>query len=136
MTEFTLVMMLFFVLVFGMIDLAILITRSQSLAQAARVGARAAVVRGEYANILGSVGPTAYSGTAAASHPVADALRGQLILMNPANVTLNVTWADGNNAVDSRVRVRLTANFTPLMTFIFGAPTWTLTGASEMTIAH
>jgi Flp pilus assembly protein TadG len=136
LAEGTLVLMLFFTLVMGMIDLGIMTTRSQSLAQAARSGAREAIVRGEFADVLGHQGPTAYSGAASDSNPIAVAVRRQLLAMNPANVRVNVTWPDGNNHFGSRVRVTAAADFTPMMTFIFGSPTWTLTGSSEMHIAH
>jgi Flp pilus assembly protein TadG len=132
----TLILMLFLTLVLAMIDLGIMTTRSQALAHAARSGARAAIVRGEFADTLGTLGPSAYSGTANDSQPVAQAVRAQLVAMNPANVRVNVTWPDGSNEFGKRVRVTASADFTPIMTFIFGHPTWTLTGASEMTVAH
>ena len=136
LVEGTLVLMLFLTLVLGMIDLGIMMTRSQSLAQAARSGARAAIVRGEFADVLGHLGPTAFSGTANDSNPVAVAVRGQLLAMNPANVQVSVTWPEGSNEFGKRVRVTASAGFTPVMTFIFGSPTWTLTGSSEMYVAH
>jgi len=136
LVEMTMVILLFLIMVFGMLDLGILLARLNSLSQAARSGARAAIVRGEFADLLGKLGPTAYSGTAAASDPIPTAVRGQLIMMDPAAVNVNVTWPDGSNALDSRVKVTASAGFTPMMTFIFGAPTWTLTGSSEMHITH
>jgi Flp pilus assembly protein TadG len=136
LVEMTLVILLFLALIFGMLDLGILLTRLNSLTQAARSGARAAIVRGEFADVLGRQGPTAYSGTAAEDHPITNAVRRQLIVMDPSQVTVNVTWTDGNNELGSRVRVSASAGFTPMMTFIFGSPTWTLTGSSEMHIAH
>jgi Flp pilus assembly protein TadG len=136
LVEMTLVILLFLTLVLGMLDLGIMVTRSQSLSQAARSGARAAIVRGEFAEVLGSLGSTAYSGTANDNQPIANAVRSQLILMNPANVRLNVTWPEGSNEVGKRVHVTVAADFTPLVTFVFGSPTWTLIGSSEMHIAH
>ena len=136
MLEMVIIILVFLALVLGMIDLAIMVTRVQTLAQAARSGSRAVMVRGEYANLLGPQGPTAFNGTANDNHPIAQAVRNQLILMTPANVRLNVIWPEGSNEVGRRVRVTASADFTPLMTFIFGSPTWTLTGSSEVYVAH
>ena len=101
-----------------------------------RSGARAAIVRGEYADVLGSMGPTAITGYASDSNAVAAAARPYLVLMTPSSVRLNITWPDGTNEFGQRVRVATSADFTPMITFIFGSPTWTLTGTSEMHIAH
>lgn len=136
LTETAIVLMIFLVLIFGMLDLGIMVARQQMLAQAARSGARAAIVRGEYADLLGPMGPTAITGYASDSHAVAAAARPHLLLMTPSSVRLNVSWPDGSNEFDQRVRVSTSADFTPLITFLFGSPTWTLTGTSEMHIAH
>ena len=134
MTETTIVLMVFLLLVFGMIDLGVMVARSQSLAEAARNGARASIVRGEFAQL--PLGPAAIDSVAADSNPVADALRQQLVLMDPKEVRISVTWPDGGNKFNQRVHVTVSADFTPIMTYIFGSPTWTLHGDSEMRIAH
>ena len=134
LAETSIVLVTFLILVFGMIDLGIMVSRSQSLAEAARNGARAAIVRGEFAT--SPLGPTAISGVASDSNAIANALRPQLILMDPTQVRLQATWPDGGNEVNQRVHVTISADFTPITTFIFGAPTWTLQGDSEMYIAH
>jgi Flp pilus assembly protein TadG len=134
--ELAIVLLVFLTLVFGMFDLAMMLARQQSLAQAARNGCRAAMVRGEYSDVLGKSGPTAYSGTANDSNSIAQAVKSQLLLMDAANVRLSVTWADNGNEVGQRVKVSASADFTPITTFIFGSPTWTFTGSSEMMIAH
>ena len=134
LAETAIVLVTFLMLVFGMIDLGIMVSRSQSLSEAARNGARTAIVCGEFAN--SPLGPTAISGVASDSNAIADALRPQLILMDPTQVRVNVTWPDGGNEIKQRVHVTVSADFTPITTFIFGAPTWTLQGDSEMYIAH
>ena len=73
---------------------------------------------------------------AADSNPIADALRPHLVLMDPRDVRVSATYPDGGNKVNQRVHVTVSADFTPIMTFIFGAPTWTLRGDSEMHISH
>lgn len=134
MAETAIVLVTFLMLVFGMIDLGIMVSRSQSLSEAARNGARTAIVRGEFST--SPLGPTAFSGVASDSNAIADKIRPQLILMDPTQVRVNVTWPDGGNEINQRVHVTVSADFTPITTFIFGAPTWTLQGDSEMYIAH
>ena len=134
MTETALVLVLFLILVFAMIDLGIMVARSQALSEAARSGARSAIVRGELAN--SPLGPSAMSGVASDNNAIAIAVRSHLMLMDPENVNVNVTWPDGSNKINKRVHVTLNADFTPITTFIFGSPTWTLSGDSEMHIAH
>lgn len=134
LTETSIVLMVFLLLVFGMLDLGIMVTRSQSLSEAARNGAREAIVHGEYA--ISPLGPSSLTCVASDSNAIADKIRPQLLLMDPAQVRINATWPDGGNEINQRVHVRVEADFTPIMTFIFGAPTWTLHGDSEMYIAH
>lgn len=136
LAETAIVLTVFLLLLFGLFDLGIMAVRSQSLSQAARNGVRAAIVRGEYADVLGKMGPDEILGRASDDNAIAAAARPHLNLMNPADVQLQATWLDGNNQEDSRVRVRLSADFTPITTFIFGSPTWTLSGTSEMHIVH
>lgn len=134
LTETSIVLVTFLVLVFAMIDLGIMVSRSQSLSEAARNGTRSAIVRGEFAN--SPLGPSAISSVASDGNPIATAIRPQLILMDPTRVRINATWPDGGNKINQRVHVTVSADFTPITTFLFGAPTWTLTGDSEMYIAH
>jgi hypothetical protein len=56
--------------------------------------------------------------------------------MNPAAVQVTMTWPDGSNASEQRVKVTMTTTWTPLLGFIFGSPSVTLTGAAQMQIAH
>ena len=56
--------------------------------------------------------------------------------MDPAAVQVTMTWPDGSNAVGKRVQVTLTTTWTPLVGFVFGNRSVTLTGAAQMQIAH
>jgi len=134
--EMALILLLFLTLVLGMLDLGIGVFRYNLLAQAARQGARQAIVHGGLANRLGSWGPQSYSGRGDDSHPIAEVVRPWLTAFDPSEVGIQADWIDGGNDVDRRVRIAVSAPYRPIMTFIFGNPTFTLRGTSTMPIAH
>lgn len=136
MVEFAITIMIFLVLVMGMLDLGMAVFRSHVVSYCARQGARSAIVRGEYADKLGSLGPTTFTGKANASNPIAQAVGSHLMGVDPALVDVTAEWIDGGNKVEQRVRVTVTSTYTPIITFVFGSPTWTLRGSSTMPIAH
>ena len=137
MLETALVLMVFLTLVLGMVDLGIGVFRHHQVAQAARQGARRAIVHGSLADRLGPWGPDAYAAPAAEDdHPIAAVIRPSLVGMDLDEVAIEVTWPDGGNQMQDRVRVLVTAPYRPVITFIFGNPTITLRGESTMYIAH
>jgi len=134
--EMALILLLFLTLVLGMLDLGIGVFRYNLLAQAARQGARQAIVHGSLADRLGPWGPQSYSGRGDDSHPIADAVRPSLTAFDPSEVGIQADWIDGDNQFEQRVCVAVSAPYQPIMTFIFGSPTFTLQGTSTMPIAH
>jgi Flp pilus assembly protein TadG len=140
MVEAALIVTVFLALVTGTIDLAVGVFRQHVLTHAARQGVRQAIVHGELAPSSwkgGKWGPTTYGPVAANdSNPKAQAIAPYLAGMDPANVQVTMTWPDGNNEVESRVTVTLTTTWTPVMGFVFGSRTVTLSASSTMRIAH
>ena len=119
----------------GFLDLSILVFRSHVCAQAARQGARMAIVRGALAPPeLDEWGPAPYNGLANSGDAIASAI--QPFLDNVVDLgatTISILWLDGSTDLESRVRVRISTPYSP---FFFGGPTWTLSGESTMPIAH
>ena len=147
MIETAITLMLFIVLVFGMLDLGLWVFRHHILAQTARQIARQAIVHGSLAEELGSWGPTTLSGTAAINTggdpadpdtQIRAIANRALVGFNPNQVTYEVQWPDGGNdpQEEHRVRVSLTTPYSPIMTFIFGNPSFDLSATSVMHIAH
>lgn len=136
--ELAIVVMVFLTLVLGMLDLGLGVYRHNLLAQAARQGARQAIVHGDMADRLGPWGPASYSGTAADGSPIALAIQPLLAGIDPAEVSIQADWLDGGNEFTEEHRVRITVStpYQPMMTFIFGNPTFTLQATSTMAIAH
>lgn len=140
LVEMAIVLMVFITLVLGMLDLGIAVFRRHLLAQAARQGVRQAIVHGGMANAsMGVWGPTAWSGTAdSGGHEVLNVIQPMLAGMDPSTVDVQIEWLDAGNDVmnDDHVRVSVSTDYQPMMTFIFGNPTFTLQAASTMQIAH
>ena len=140
--ETVLLVAAFLTLVLGAIDLGVAVLRQHVLSEAARQGVRQAIVHGQLAPAGWKGGPwgTSTYGPVAAtdSDPKAQAIAPYLGGMDPSAVQVTMTWLDNSNAVekDYRVQVTLTTTWTPLMGFIFGYRSVTLTGASTMQIAH
>lgn len=140
-TELAIVLMVFLILTMGMLDLGVGVFRYHILSQAARHVARRAIVHGELANVLGTWGPATIDVPASANGvPVVDgAMDGVsplLIGCDPDKTRIQAEWIDGNNALDSSVKVTVTSEYTPIMLFIFPSNTITLSASSTMHIAH
>jgi Flp pilus assembly protein TadG len=136
MVEFAIIIIVFLTLVLGMLDLGLAVFRSHVVSYAARQGARQAIVHGEFADKLGPWGPTTFTGTGATDNPISDAVEPYLVGIDPADVVVKAEWIDGGNKLEQRVRIDVTTTYSPTITFVFGNPTWTLTGSSTMPIAH
>jgi hypothetical protein len=129
----------FLMLCLGVIDLSMGVLRQHILTEAARQAARQAIVHGTfegYTNRLGSWGPAEYNGTADAADPQAQAVAAYLMGLDPASVTVKMEWPTNSNVVENPVKVTLTTTWTPVVTWIFGSRTITLSASSKMPIAH
>jgi hypothetical protein len=153
MIEAALTLPLFIILVLGMLDLGLWVFRYHIIGQTARQLAREAIVHGSLADRLGPWGPDPIGPLNCVANPAGDPRDAEtrlrdiasrsVIGLNGSDVTFLVEWIDkddtppGNNPqVGNRVRVSVTATYEPIMTFIFGNPSVTVTGVSTMRIAH
>ena len=139
--EMSIVLSVFLMLTLGMIDLGTCVFRYHVLSNAARQGARRAIVHGALANSAldgGPWGPTTIDVAATStSTPIVggahDGIAGLLVGCNPAQTTIEVQWTKNSNAVGQPVQVTLSTPYTPVMWFLTGG---TLTAASTMQIVH
>ncbi|HUY87708.1 MAG TPA: TadE family protein [Pirellulales bacterium] len=137
MVETAIVMTALIALTLGAIDLQIGVYRYNTLSEAARHGARQAMVHGAMATAAQGIwGPGAYNGTAGDGSPYANAVQPLLVGFPQDNVSIELEWLDGSNAVGKRVRYTLSTTYSPLLGFLIGYPTMTLQAASTMPIAH
>lgn len=135
--EAALVLGVFLTILLGGLDLAIAVLRNNTVSEAARRLARAAIVHGESsASIHTPWGPVAFAGTADEDTVFADAIRDILVVVDPADVQIQVDWPDGGNAIGDRVEVVVWTEYEPLIPSLFGADPYTLQATSTMRIEH
>lgn len=137
MVETAIVMTVMIALTLGAVDLQIGVYRYNTLSEAARHGARQAMIHGAMATAAQGIwGPGAYNGTAGDGSAYANAVRPLLVGFPQNDVAIQLEWLDGSNAVGKRVRYTLSTTYRPLLGFLIGYPTMTLRAASTMPIAH
>jgi hypothetical protein len=146
MVEAVLIILVFLFFVLGMIDLGVGVLRQNIISQAARHGARKAMVHGELAkgppgSGWAPWGPATIGdpdGVPASTTgiPLVDQVRPMLVGCDLDQTRVKAEWLDGSNALEKRVRVSITSPYRPMVTFLLGSPTFTLRAASTMPIAH
>jgi Flp pilus assembly protein TadG len=148
---------LFLTLVFGMLDLGGALFRNHVVCQAARQGARNAIVHGYLSpsqSTTNAWGPTpsyypeltsrslyanSTSWTVQADDPsdeLACAIKPYLVGLDPGTVTVRIEWPDGDNDPGNRVTVTVTAPYRTVSLFLVGDHTITLAASSTMPIVH
>jgi Flp pilus assembly protein TadG len=137
LVEFALVLPIFLLLVFGIIDLGRAVWEENELAFAAREGTRWAIVHGSSGSPQAGPGSVTYS----AGPPTSDSGVTNAVLIYTKGipgVTVTSAWPDGNNLRNSRVSVDVTADFVPLPSqyLLNGALTVTLKGGSLLVIQY
>lgn len=139
--EMSIILMTFLVLTMGMLDMGIGVFRYHIVAQAARFGARRAIVHGDRATQLGSWGTATIDVAANANgipivDGVDDGIAPMLVGCDLSQTRIRVEWLEGGNSFEQPVRVTLTSPYTPIFSFIFPIATIDLTASSTMGIAH
>ncbi len=135
LVEGAIVLLAFLLLILGVIDLGMGVLRYHVVSQAARAGARQAMVHGNQSpRATTSWGPAALTVKGDdTSSEVSNSVRPYLTGLNPADVDIKVEWPAGTNDPDAPVRVTVTALHQPML--LFGIPAITLSASSTMRIA-
>ncbi len=118
------------------LELGLMLIRKNALAEAARGGARAAIVRGSRCDAAMQMGPATVECTASDNNGVADACRRMLPTMNPAEVDIEVRWPSASNEAGELVTVNVSYEHrftTPFMDHLLPAQ---LQSESTMSIAR
>jgi Flp pilus assembly protein TadG len=158
LTEAAIVLPVFLTMALGTIDLGLAVFQNHQVSEASRQAARIASVHGSLAPSGwngGIWGTAAYSSGPlnAASDIKATTLvnAGAFTGLNLANTTLAIQWPQGaNNATSpyspgnanytapgtNSVQVTVSSTWTPLIFYVFGNKTVTLSATSIMPIAH
>lgn len=134
MVEFSVVGIVFFIVVFGLIDVGRAVWNYNTLAQATREGARYAIVHGAYS------GDPSGPGSPHFTEPNIDAMITAEVEkyaggLDESDLTVEAEWIDGGNNVGYRVEVTSRYDYQPLFGFL--APvSFTMTSSSTMRITY
>jgi Flp pilus assembly protein TadG len=126
-------------LMLGIVDMGVAISRMHAISEAARQGARKASCQGSLAVSSLNGGPwgtTAFSGNGNSTDPKVTLIQPYMTGLNRSTVTVNVTWPDTSNLAEKRVTYQVSTTWNPMLTWIFGNPTFNLSAESTMLIAH
>lgn len=154
MVEFAMLLPAFMFIVAGIFDFSRAIFYYNSLAEAARVGARYAIVRGENAASTDQTGPCTGSATCTCDDtdgtggnpPNGSAIRTVVLSrttgMNSADVTVTCSWPDVNtsgsylNQRNKRVKVKVEYTYQPVLLSFIPAGNITLQGETTSFIQY
>jgi Flp pilus assembly protein TadG len=137
LVEGAIVLSTLLVIVLGSLDLSLAVWQYNTLAQAARQGAREAAVHGAQAAPVRIVwGPATRVVIANDGSDIALAVGPSLVGIAPDEVTITIEWPDGVNTFQSRVRCTITTEYEPVVASLFADSPWTLTATSNMAIDH
>ena len=137
MVETVIIINVYLMLILGTFDLGIATYRYNTLSQAARQGARQAIIHGALAPpLMTAWGPSTYTGTAGDGSVYAQAVSPMLVGFVLSKVTIKLEWLDGGNTLQQRVRYTVTTTYRPIVTSFFSSSSYTQSAASTMPIAH
>ena len=134
LVEFSLAGIVFFLLLFGMIDVGRAVWNYNTLAQATREGTRYAIVHGADSSDPSGPGSTYYT------PPSTDTMVTQQVEMfagglNTSQLTVQTQWPDGTNVAGSAVTVTSQYSYQAMFNFL-GIISFTMTSSSTMEITN
>ena len=120
-----------------MLDLGLLLLDYNTLCEATRRLARAAIVHGQMAAPAQTVwGPAAVTGTAADGTDYATTLSKELATFNLSNVNYSIQWPAGTNRPDDPVQVTVNYQYPPIIPYLLGSQTVPIQAVSNMSVQH
>lgn len=126
--EMAFVIPVLLVLLIGIIDFAMVIYAYGTVSEAARCGARYAMVHGSVSS--SPVGPTADNTT------VRDVVRTNALALDTSRLTVTSSWANTRNDVGSNVTVTATYDCPIIIGQLIGTGGINVSGTTTMTITH
>jgi Flp pilus assembly protein TadG len=128
MVELALILPVFLVFILGIIDFAQIMYAYGTVSEAARVGARYAMVNGSRA--ASPVGPTANDAN------VASVVKQYAPALDPSRLTITSSWGSGNNQANSPVTVTVTYSCQLTVGHLVGLGNFSVQGSTTMLITH
>jgi Flp pilus assembly protein TadG len=135
--EAAIVLSVFLLILLGMLDLGLLVLDYNTLSEATRRLARAAIVHGQMAAPAQTVwGPTNVGGTAADGTEYASVLSPELVTFQLSNVNYSIEWPAGTNRPDDPVQVTVTYQYPPIIPYLLGSQAIPIRAATNMSVEH
>ena len=128
--ESGIVLLVFLTMVMGTIELGIGVFRWHTIAEAARIGARTAIVHGSLANSPWSASARGRSGIQSVIQPLLTAAGFQ---STPA---ITVTYVNGTNTPGSLVKVTVSSTYKSSLASVLPGGSVNLSATSTMAITH
>jgi len=134
LVEFSLVGIVFFMIVLGMIDAVRMVWNYNALAQATREGTRYAIVHGAQSTDPSGPGSSYYTAPDTDTEVTAavEQFAGGL---DTSELAVQAEWIDGSNETGERVKVTSSYQIQPLFGFV-GGLSFTMTSSSTMKITY
>ncbi len=134
LVEFSVVGIVFFIVVFGLIDVGRAVWNYNTLAEATREGTRYAVVHGAHSGDPSGPGSAHFTG------PNSDAMVTAQVKkyaggLDDSDLTVEAEWIDGSNLTGGRVKVTSRYVYQPIFGFL-GPLSFTMTSSSTMRITY
>ena len=129
MIEFALLAFTFVMLLLGVVEMGRMVLVYTTVANAARAGARYAIVHGNDRTGSGLDGPSSPTSNASIQTVVKNYASAGTV--NTAVLTINVSYPNGNNLAGSPVAVTVSYPYDPLITFFNPLLSDTLSSTSE-----
>lgn len=124
-------------LLLTLLDVALAVQQQAALTEAARLLARECATHGAAAPPQQTAwGPNSYSGNAADGTEMAGIVREVVVIGDPQDVIISITWPDGSHDLDDRVRVSLALTRQPLAGWGALTGPYQLTSTCESRIQH
>lgn len=134
LTEFAVVGLVFFLLVFGMIDVGRAVWNYNTLSQATREGGRYAIVHGEFSDDPSGPGSPYFTAPDSDSK-VTETVERFASGLDPARLAVSAEWLDGDNSFDNRVKVKSEYTYQPIFSF-WGGLSFTMSSSTTMKITY
>jgi Flp pilus assembly protein TadG len=134
LVEFSLVGIVFFMIVLGMVDTVRMVWNYNALAEATREGTRYAIVHGAQSADPSGPGSSYYTAPDSDSK-VTEKVEQFAGGLNPSQLTVQSEWIDGSNQAGGRIKVTSQYQVQPFFGFI-GGLSFTMSSSSTMKITY
>jgi Flp pilus assembly protein TadG len=115
LVEFSLISFMFIIVLFGVVEMGRMVLVYTTIANAARAGARYAIVHGGDRTGSGVNGPSGPGSTTQIQTVVKNFASAGLL--NTSNLTITVSYPNGNNYAGSKVDVTVSYTYDPLISY-------------------